>query len=146
MHKKLSYWGIINPIMTEKTKMKTKETPKFDVTPYIGIDAEIVKAEVKQTKYGLSILLETNRIDYKKGSKMPSKDFVLRASKILGLMTDEAGLLYIGVGTKTHKFCLDHKVDIEGIKENLVEGDLLHNFDGIKVKCQASESGFLTFN
>jgi hypothetical protein len=126
----------------EKTKMKRIEMQKLDVTPYVGTKAQIVKAELIETKFGKAIKLETNTIDLKEGDTLPEGQ-QLRASMILGLIEDSEGDLSIGIDSKTDKFCKTHKVNMESIPNELAVGDLIKAFEGIYVVCQKNKNGYL---
>ena len=141
--KNLNYYGISLSLMTEKNKMRTKEMPKLDVTPYVGTKATIVKAEVIKTKFGIAIKIETNPISLNEGDSLP-EGVLLRASVLLGISQDQNGL-FIGKDSKVEKWLKNHKIDIAKIPDNLKVGDLVKVFEGINVVCQKNpDSMFLS--
>jgi len=141
----LDIFGLYGPIKYKKYgcgNMERKEIEKLDVTPYVGEKSEIVKAEVLSLRFGPVIKLETGPIPLKGNDSLPDGK-IFRASLLLGLMTDDNGNYFIGIGTKLDKFIQAHKIDCKKIPDILAPGDLVHAFEGIKVICQKSATGFL---
>jgi len=141
-NKSLYAYGFKNPIR-EINKMKKIDNPKFDVTPYVGTKTEIVKAEIKQMKFGKVILVETAPIPLKAGSNFPDGK-ILRASVLLPLIESDDGQIVIAKNSKTDIFMETYKIDSAKIPDDLSVGSLIKEFEGKKVTCQKSETGFLT--
>lgn len=118
-------------------KMEERETPHLDVTKYVGTKTTIVKAEVKQGKFGKFIMLETAPIDLIDGDKLPTGIY-LRGTKILGLFEDDKGI-FIGKESKTSTWLRENKVKIADIPDDLEVGDLIKCLEGIKVTVQKNE-------
>lgn len=148
VNKDLLSYGFKNPCeiqiikRKENENMKKIEMPRIDVTKYVGTKATIVKAEIKDGKFGKHILVETNPIPFQDGDSLPN-DKQLRGSIILGLV-EKDGELFIGKDSKADKFCKNHKIDIEKIPSEMVDGQLIKEFEGKTVVLQKTETGFLT--
>jgi len=132
------YW-----IYEAKNKMKKQEMEKFDVTKYVGTKTQIAKAEVKRTKFGLAIVVETMPLTLIDGDTMPEGK-ILRASTMLSIIENPDGTQAIGNGSKADNFLKAHKISAEKIPETLNEGDLIKAFDNVFVICQKNDKGFLT--
>jgi len=142
-NKSLLSYGFLKPIKTEVKNMKTVEMQKLDITKYVGTMTEIVKAELIQSKFGKVIKIETAEIPLKDNDKLPEGK-KLRASILIGVSEQEDGSFAIVKDSASEKFCLGHSVKISDLPDNLSVGDLIKNFDGKKVVCQSTPSGFLT--
>lgn len=118
--------------------MEIKESPKLDVTPYVGKPAMIVKAIVEKGSFGLYLKLSTDAVD-----KLENGD-PLVASKMLGFAVDkETGDLYIAKDSKMDKFMQGKKIDASKIPDTIEEGMELDVFHGVKCVCQKNDKGFL---
>lgn len=122
--------------------MKRIETPKLDVTKYVGTKAEIVSAEVINSKFGAVIKVETNPIKLIDGDKLPEGK-LLTGSTVLGLI-ERNGKFVIGIDSKADKFLQGHNVNIEkDISDDLKVGDRIKVLDGKPVVLQKNNNGFL---
>lgn len=143
-NKSLLSFGFIPPIVKNRTEfknMKKIEMEKLDVSKYVGTKAQIVKAEVIETKYGKCLKVETNPIPLTDGDKLPDGK-IFRASILLSF-AEKDGEIFIGTDSKLDKFCKEHKISTADIPDDVKVGDLIKCFDGVKVICQKSKTGFL---
>lgn len=127
----------------EREKMKTIKTEKLDVTKYVGTKADIVVSEIRNSKFGLVLFLQTNPIELKGDDKLPEGK-LLSASIMLGFVEDKDGNLAIGENTKLDKFLKAKDIDSENdIPDSIEEGTVVKKFLGMEVTCQKNDNGFL---
>lgn len=117
---------------------------KIDITKYVGHKCRIETAEIKESKFGRVIYLETENIPFQDGDSLPDNK-KLSASKMLSIKFSEENGCYIGINSETDKFCQAKNIDVENdLPENLDLGVKLDAFIGKEVVCQKNENGYLT--
>lgn len=127
----------------EMYEMKRIETPKFDITKYVGTKTQIAKAEIIKSKFGYAIKVESMPIKLIGGDRLPDGK-ILRASIILGfVLNNEDGSWCIGKDSNLDNFLTGHKIDASSIPDNIKSGELIRAFEGLPVVCQKSKTGYL---
>jgi hypothetical protein len=141
----LTDYGFTHPLRKQKTevnKMQRKETPKLDVTKYIGRKAQIVSAEIIQSKFGLCLKLDSEAIRLEQGDTLPEGK-IFRASLLLGFNKNPDGSCYIGENSALDKFMKSKSVKPSDIPDSINAGDRIKAFEGVHCVTQKSKTGFL---
>jgi hypothetical protein len=125
-------------------EMKEKELKLVDFSKYVGAKTKIAFADIRDSKFGPVLYLESKDIPYKADDKLPDGK-PLRASVMLGLFVDEnTQEFYIGAGTKASTFLKKKNISLDKIPDDLNYGDSVMALIGVPVVCQLNERGYLT--
>lgn len=95
-----------NNVKVDVNNITREEIPKYDITPHIGKETRIEKADVYEGEYGYYLKVEGAVVDTI-GKDDKKKE--IRASAILGLFTNKEGKIIIGVGSAADTFMQMHK-------------------------------------
>ena len=91
-----------------------KEAPKYDYNQHIGKKVQVADCEIQKGEFGHFILVSTVPLD--KFTNNEKEEVEIRATRILGLATDEDGNVYVPK---------DYKADIFLRSMGIENGDFL---------------------